>query len=80
MSTSPTHASADHAGVVTGTWEELLISPSRLMRMVIAGDARIVGKDERGRHIYRMTQAVLEENRHNALRTGESKVRKSKPE
>ena len=36
----------------TGTWADLKLSPATLMRMVIAGKAKIIGKDKFHRYIY----------------------------
>lgn len=38
----------------TGTWDKLKIHPMKLMKMVISGEAKIVGKDVHGRYIYEL--------------------------
>ena len=35
-----------------GTWDKLRIHPTKLMKMVIEGEAKIVGKDKYKRYIY----------------------------
>ena len=42
-----------------GTWDQLKLSPSQLMKMVIDGKAKIVGKDGRGAHIYEILPPVF---------------------
>jgi hypothetical protein len=37
-----------------GTYIDFRLSPSHLMKLVIAGKAKIVGKDKYGRRIYEM--------------------------
>lgn len=37
-----------------GTWEQLKIHPTKLVRMVVEGKATVVGKDKYGRHIYKI--------------------------
>ena len=45
-----------------GTWEILKIHPTTLMRMVVEGKANIIGKDNRGRYIYRLKEVVQHAN------------------
>ena len=35
-----------------GTWDTLKLHPMALMRMVIQGEATVIGRDERGRKVY----------------------------
>lgn len=35
-----------------GTWEQLKIHPTKLIRMVIDGKAKVIGKNKYGRYIY----------------------------
>lgn len=37
-----------------GTWDKLKIHPTKLMKMVIQGQATITGKDKYGRYIYKV--------------------------
>lgn len=37
-----------------GTWETLKLHPMELMRMVVQGEATVIGKDKHGRKIYRI--------------------------
>ena len=39
-----------------GTWDTLLLSPPKLMKMVLAGTATVVGKDRFGRKIYEVEE------------------------
>ncbi len=36
----------------TGTWDTLKIHPAKLMKMVVEGKAKIVGRDKYGRRVY----------------------------
>jgi len=36
----------------TGTWDKLKMHPTKLVKLVIAGQATIIGKDKYGRYIY----------------------------
>jgi len=65
--------------VVEGTWDKLLISTARLMKMVIEGAAVIIGDDDFGRHVYRTTQAQLDAYRTNDGRPQRRKVSSSGP-
>ncbi len=45
-----------------GTWDQLLIHPMTLMRMVIDGEATVIGKDPKGRFLYRLETQVEEKD------------------
>ncbi|GAI71837.1 unnamed protein product [marine sediment metagenome] len=36
----------------TGTWDQLKMHPAHLVKMVVDGKAKIIGKDRFGRYIY----------------------------
>ncbi|MBA7574818.1 hypothetical protein ES708_16633 [subsurface metagenome] len=36
----------------TGTWDQLKIHPASLVKMVVEGKVKIIGKDKFGRYIY----------------------------
>lgn len=40
--------------VKVGTWEQLRIHPTKLVKMVVEGRATVVGNDKYGRHIYKI--------------------------
>lgn len=46
-----------------GTWDTLKLSPSKLMKMVLRGEATIVGKDRFGRRIYELARERSEDAR-----------------
>lgn len=37
-----------------GTWDQLKLHPTTLVRMVIEGEAEVIGKDKWGRKVYRI--------------------------
>jgi len=37
-----------------GTWDELKMHPTRLMKLVVEGKAKVIGKDKYGRLIYEL--------------------------
>lgn len=39
-----------------GTWDQLRLSPSTLMRLVVEGKAKVIGKDRYGRKVYRLVE------------------------
>ena len=41
-----------------GTWDELKLHPTTLVRLVVEGKAVILGKDKHGRYIYRLMSKV----------------------
>ena len=47
---------------VRGTWDQLKLGPWELTKMVIAGRATIVGKDQYGRNIYELTERIHDRN------------------
>ena len=47
-------------GKTVGTWDKLKMHPMTLMRLVIDGRAKIVGKDEHGRYIYELSSCRQE--------------------
>lgn len=41
---------------MTGTWQDFRLHPMTLMKMVIEGKATVVGRDDRGRLIYKLNE------------------------
>lgn len=46
-----------------GTWDTLRLHPMTLMRMVIEGKAKVLGKDKGGRKIYEVRKEYLDDSR-----------------
>ena len=44
---------SDNPGRI-GTWEDLKLSPTTLVRLVVEGRATVIGKDKYGRRIYEL--------------------------
>lgn len=80
MSTSANSENPAPSPIVEGTWDELLIHPTRMMTLVVNGVATIIGKDGRGRHLYRMTEATRDANQGGSKRGRGTRVSSSKPE
>ena len=38
------------------TWEDARVAPTTLTRLVVEGSISVVGQDERGRNLYRLTR------------------------
>ena len=50
-------------GMKVGTWDTLRLHPMTLMRMVIEGKTKVLGKDKRGRKIYEVREEYLNDSR-----------------